>query len=152
MEPVTVRSATVAEIEGAPNIGALMAEYAAESAHPGLGQPEAQWALYSQMEALGALHILGAYQGDALVGFLFVVVHVAPHYGRKAGTTESYFVTSSARKTGAGLKLLQAAEKLARDLGAVGLFVSSPVGSRLEQVLPSIGYLETNRLFFRGLQ
>lgn len=152
MEPITTRRCTVAELESAPNFDALLAEYAQESAIDGLPPPSAQMGIYCQMEAVGVLHFLGAFSGDTLAGFAAIVVSVLPHYGVKTATTESLFMGHAFRKgSGAGLKLLTAAEALAKDLGAVGLFVSAPIGGRLEQVLPRIGFQETNRVFFRGL-
>lgn len=151
MESINVKPCTVADMEQAPNIAELLAEYASESAIEGLGPVSAQMETYRQMEAAGFLHILGAFQGDALVGFLLVIVSVLPHYGVRVGSTESYFVAVSARKSGAGLILLREAEHLAQSLGAVGFFVSAPKGGRLEQVMEGKGYRETNRVFFRSL-
>lgn len=151
MEPVEIRSCTVAEMEHAPNLADLLAEYAIESAIPGMGPPKAQLETYRQLEAVGALHLFGAFQGDALVGFLVMIVSVLPHYGALVASTESYFVACKARKSGAGLKLLQEAENLARILGVAGFFVSAPIGGRLERVMSGKGYRETNRVFFRGL-
>ena len=42
--------------------------------------------------------------------------------------------TMTGRKTGAGVRLLRAAEARARDLGAPGLLVSAPFGGRLFEV------------------
>lgn len=142
---------TVADMEREPNLFALFAEYAQESATPELGVPDVQLEMYRQMEAAGALKILGAYQGNTLIGFLVMLVTVVPHFGRLIASTESYFVTKSARRGGTGIKLLRCAEQLARDLGAVAFFVSAPSGGRLAQVMPRMGYRETNRIFMRGL-
>ena len=64
--------------------------------------------------------------------------------------TESFFVAKVHRDSGAGLKLLRAAEQKARALGSPGLLVSAPFGGTLVQVLPRAGYTETNRVFFKG--
>lgn len=151
MEPIIIRRCTVADMADAPNIADLLAEYGAESAIEELGPPAAQLDTYRQMEAVGALHLLGAFDGDALVGFLVMIVSVLPHYGACIASTESFFVARAARKSGAGLKLLHEAEQLAKSLGAAGFFVSAPMSSRLEKILPGVGYRETNRVFFRRL-
>ena len=83
---------------------------------------------------------------------MFLLVPVLPHFGRKVGVSESYFVAAEYRKTGAGLRLLHAAEEAAREAGAVGVLVSAPTGGILERVMPGVGYRETNRVFFKGLQ
>lgn len=151
MSPITVQPRTVADMEREPNLFALFAEYAQESATPELGAPDVQLPMYRQMEAAGALQLLGAYQGETLVGFLVLIVSVVPHFGKCIASTESYFVTPSARRGGTGIKLLRAAEELARSVGAVAFFVSSPSNGRLAQVMPRMGYRETNRVYMRGL-
>ena len=65
-------------------------------------------------------------------------------------TTERFFVKAH-RKTGAGLRLLRAAEEKARALGSPGLLVTAPFEGDLFQVLPRVGYQETNRVFFKSL-
>ena len=151
MKPLIILS-TVANMEREPNLAALFAEYAQESATPELGTPDVQLEMYRQMEAAGALKILAAYDESAtLVGFMVLIVSVVPHFGRCIASTESYFVTKSARGGGTGIKLLHCAEQLARDLGAVAFFVSSPSNGRLAKVMPRMGYRETNRVFMRGL-
>ena len=152
MEPVTVNPISFADIEHAPTIEALLAEYGAESAIDELRPHAMQPALYRQMESSGALHILGAFKGGELIGLICLIVAVLPHFGKSIATTESFFVRPDYRKTGAGIKLLREAEAMATRLGAVGLFVSAPIGGRLAQVLPCSGYRQTNQVFFRGLQ
>ena len=151
MESISIRDCSVADIEAAPNLPELLSEYGAEAAIDGLGQPEAQLDTYHLMETLGVLHIVGAFKGDTLIGFLIMVVSTLPHYGVRIASTESFFVASAYRKTGAGLKLLHAAEDLAADMNASGFFVSAGIRSRLEQIMPAIGYRETNRIFFKAL-
>ena len=152
MESISIKPCSVADIESAPNVADLLAEYAEESALDALGGANPQWETYRQMEAVGVARVLGAFQREKLVGFLVLLVSIVPHFGKLLASTESFFVAKSARKTGAGLKLLREAENIARDTGAVGFFVSAPMGSRLAKVLPGVGYRETNRMFFRGLQ
>ena len=138
-------------MENAPNLAELLAEYGAASAIDGLGAPVAQIETYRQLESVGVLHLIGAYQGDALIGFLIMIISVLPHYGARVASTESFFVASASRKTGAGLALLHEAERIATTLGAVGFLVSAPVGSRLDCILVAKRYLETNHVFFKAL-
>lgn len=152
MEPVYIRRCTVAEIECNHNTPALLAEYAAESAIGGLPKPNARMDIYSAIEATGAMVVLGAFLADHLVGFLVMVVTTNPHYGVRLAVTESFFVANEHRGTGAGIKMLRQAEQMAKDFGAVGILVSAPSGGRLADVLPGIGYRETNRAFFRGFE
>jgi GNAT superfamily N-acetyltransferase len=65
------------------------------------------------------------------------------------GVVESFFVGKAYRKSGAGLRLLHEAEKYALKNNLPGLLVSAPFGGDLAVVLPHVGYIETNRVFFR---
>lgn len=150
---IAIKPITCDDMEHSPNLGELLAEYAAESRIEGLEAHKTgvQVGTYRALEAAGVLHMLGAYEGDKLVGFLLMLVSVLPHYGVKAATTESYFVQAMHRSGGAGAKLLHEAERIAREAGAVGLLVSAPAGGRLARVLPHAGYTHTNEVFFRSL-
>jgi GNAT superfamily N-acetyltransferase len=149
--PVVIRPCTVSDLEASPCFEALLAEYGAESGIPEFGPPVAQMATYKHLEAAGVLQVIAAVQDGELVGFVTVLRSVLPHFGRQVAITESLFVTSEARSTGAGLALLRAAEDLAREQGGEALLVSAPTGGRLERVLPGVGYRETARMFFREL-
>lgn len=152
MTQITIKPITADEFEQADDLVELLAQYAVESSIHGLGEINVRFDIYRQMEAVGALHTLAAYREGRMVGFLALLVSVLPHYGALTATTESFFVTQSARAGGTGLRLLRAAEDKARELGAVGLLVSAPAGGRLAQVMPRIGYGHTNEVFFKGLQ
>lgn len=147
---LVVRKSTIAEIVAYPNLGELLEEYAVESAIHGLPHPKAKIDLYEQLEAVGILYAISAFLDDILVGFIFVVSPIIPHYSEKISTTESFFVAKEYRKTGAGTKLRHAAEQYAKEIGALGLLISAPIGSDLAKVLPRVGYAETNRVFFRN--
>lgn len=150
MQTVTIRPATVAEVFAAPNVDELLAEYARESSVAGLPSAVPNRDLYAGLEATGFMHVIGAFDGELLAGFLVLVVTINPHYSQILAVSESYFVASEYRKSGAGLQLLAVAENLAKQKGAVGMFVSAPVESRLARVMPGVGYRETTRAFFRG--
>lgn len=149
--PITIRRATVADIMSAPAFPALVAEYAAESAIPDLPQPDAKLASYKAFEHLGFFRAFAALSADDLVGFVTVAAPPLPHYSQPIAVAESFFVASAHRKTGAGLKLLEAAEGAARELGSKVLLVCAPFNGRLFEVLPRRGYTETNRVFCKGV-
>lgn len=147
-----VTRVTLAEIEASPDLSALLAEYAAESANHEIGPASPQLETYRAMEASGMFHSLAAWHGGQLVGFLFLLVPTLPHFGLVVGVTESYFVASAHRKSGAGDQLRHEAEQLAASLGAVGLMISAPVDGKLAAVLGAHkAYNETGRVFFRRL-
>lgn len=151
MTSVTIRQCRVAEIQNAPNIDALMDEYAAESHVAELPAPNVQWGHYTALENMGTLGAIGAFDGDDLVGFVGIISNKLPHHGATLAVTESFFVARSHRKLGAGLKLLRAAEQYARDVGSPCLLVNAPHGGSLECVMPRMGYRHTSTVFCRSL-
>lgn len=153
MPKLSIRPYSIAELEQAPNVGELLAEYAAEGITEGLGPVVAQWWLYRKMEESGLLHTIGAFLDDTLVGFITMVVMQRPHYEALIASYESYFVAEHARKSGAGLALLCAAEELGKSLGAVGLFVNAAVGSRTDDFFAAKrDYRHTHNVYLKGLQ
>lgn len=149
MSTIEIRPGSVTEIAAAANFAELAAEYAAESAIEGLPPPAAKLANYLPLERAGALHTLIAESEGRLIGLITVLAPVLPHYGVAVAVSESFFVLRAHRQTGAGLKLLRAAEDKARELGSPGLLVCAPFEGDLFKVLPRVGYRETNRVFFR---
>jgi len=149
-----IRPLTVDEVFGAPVFNALCDEYRAEALrNPDLSGGLPDRAGYQVMFDAGLLHPLGAFVGEQLVGICAVLVSPVLHHGGKLiATTETLFVAKAHRAGGAGLALLRAAESVALDAGASGLYVNAPVGGRLARVLPHQGYHATNQLFYRGLQ
>lgn len=145
-----IRLCTAAEFQAEPNIDALFAQYADESAIAELGHHDVRMDIYEAMETAGALRVLVAHRDNVLVGFAVLTFAVLPHFGKLISSTESFFVAPDARKGGLGVKLLRAAEQAAKDAGAIGLFVSAPVKSRLASIMPRSGYRQTNEVFFRG--
>lgn len=147
---MNVQASSVAELEAADTFDALLAEYAAESSVRGMPPPAAKMETYRHLESVGMLHVISATHEGELIGFITVLASPLPHYGAVVAVSESFFVAKAHRKTGAGLRLLREAEGRGRALGSPGLFVSAPFGGDLFQVLPRVGYAETNRVFFRS--
>lgn len=151
MEPAIIKRCTLDQIEAAPNLPALLEEYGAESSIDGLGSQNMQGETYRAVESTGLLHIVGAWVGEELAGFISVLVSVLPHYGKKVCISESYFVASAHRKSGAGLLLLKEAERIGEEHGAAGFLLSAPAGGRLAGVLQGKHYRKTNEVFFKPL-
>jgi GNAT superfamily N-acetyltransferase len=145
-----IRHCTVAEILQAPNIERITEEYAAESAIKGLPHPIAKMEMYYALETAGALYVIGAFVDGRPIGFISVLSTIMPHYSVCLSVSESFFVLKCARGSGAGLKLLRAAEARAREVGSPGLLVSAPHGGALAEVLPHVGYRPSNAVFFKG--
>ena len=143
-----IREVTCTELSAAPEFSSLLQEYAEECSLGGLSV-EVSEDIYYKMEESGLLTLLAAFDDDELLGFVSILVTVLPKYSLPVAATESFFVASKHRRTGAGLRLLRAAEKVAASTGAVGMLVSAPSGSWLAKGAPRSGYEESNRVFFR---
>lgn len=144
-----VRPSSIAELEASDNFQALLAEYAVESAIKGLPPATAKMDDYRRLDSAGLLHVFSAVRQGRLVGFITVVAPMLLHYSVPVAVSD-FFVARAHRKTGAGLRLLRAAEARARELGSPGLLVSAPCEGDLFRVLPRAGYGETSRVFFRS--
>lgn len=143
---------TVANLEAEPNLNTLIEEYAIECANQGLPYPNYNVETYRQIESRGCLAAFGAYEGLTLVGFIVVLLPFIPHYSMAVATVETFFVGKASRASGAGILLRKAAEDYAKDMGSPGMYISTPSGSVLCDVMyQTKGYEESNRVFFKRL-
>lgn len=148
---VSVRQCTVDEVFTAPNIDALLAEYASESSIAGLPAPAPHRELYDMLETSGHMSLFGAFRGELLVGFIVIITMMSPHYSVQHAVVDSYFVAAEQRCTGAGLQLLRVAERDAASRGAVGFLVSAPANGRLAAVMAEMtSYKQTHLVFCRS--
>jgi GNAT superfamily N-acetyltransferase len=132
LESINIRRCTVAEILAEPT---LLAAHADENSLVELGSADPQPAMYAALEAVGAVHPFGAFEGERLVGFIVPVLAPLPHYGLKSATVESWYVLPEYRDAGLGLHLLAAAREAVRELGARTLFVVAQTGSPLSVLM-----------------
>ena len=146
---VTIKRIRFSELENDPDFEILCEENANESHIKGMPPISIHRETYRKFDQSGLFFIFGAYDGDRLIGFLSVIATLLPHYGVLTAMSESFFVRKADRKSGAGLKLLDAGERFAEELGAPGFFLSAPVGGVLAKVLPRRGYTKTNEVFFK---
>lgn len=147
-----VEPCKLVDIEVSAELPGLLAEYGEESATDELGPVAPQIPAYRAMEAAGVFRAFSARLDGRLIGFLFLLTPVLPHFGRTVGVCESYFVASAHRKTGAGTLLRRAAETAGLAAGAAGIMFSAPIGGVLERVLPCVGYRDTARIFFKAFR
>ena len=144
-----IEACCVADIEASPDFPALADEYAAETLLDGMPPPTARWPTYHTLEDAGLLSVFAAKEGEALLGFISVLATPLPRYAEPVAMCESFFVAKAYRRSGAGLRLLRAAERKAREIGSRGLTVNAPYAGRLFEVLPRLGYGEAARVFFK---
>jgi GNAT superfamily N-acetyltransferase len=141
------------QLFGDPSFPALCAAYESECANAVLRTPRPDRAMYEALERLGRGHCFGAYVGDELCGFAFVVTALASDYGFNYATVDRLFVLREARAFGLGALLMERLELHARNAGCAGISYSAPVGSQLARLLflSSDVYAHTNYVFCRRL-
>lgn len=140
------------ELESDPQWPGLVAEYANECHIAGMPPCDYQGDIYRAMETTGMVRLIGAYIDGTLVGFCNLIISVLPHYGKVVGTSESLFVGTAHRSTGAGLGLVKAAERECVSAGAIAMLMSAPAHGSMERLMPRIGYRHTNTVFFKALE
>lgn len=145
-----MRPMTVAEFFNRPEANDIIAEYTAESGNPDLGSAMPSQQQYEQMESSGILSVLGAFEGDSLVGFVSVVVTMYPHFGKLVGSVESIWLRNDKRAGSAGLRLLKTAFANAKERGAVGCYLGARHGSRQHRLYERL-FQPMNVLFWKKL-
>lgn len=145
IEPVSVSEFFAHEVDP------LIDEYRIECANEAFGLAPPSRSYYESLEKQGMLFpaIAKTIEGK-VVGFVVVVVYAVPHFeGKTMATIESIFLSREYRKGRAGLALIRWAQRTAQNEGTVGVYLSTPVGSRLEK-LASLIATKTNSVFFLG--
>jgi len=147
-----VRRITFAELTASAEWDGLVSEYADECQIAGLPRFKYDSSTYYLLENSGAMIFAAAFVEDTLVGFATMIVTQLPHYSRIVAIVESIFVAKQHRSSGAGMMLIRKMESIAKDNEAIGILVSAPKGGRLNALMPNIGYMHTNEVFFKGIQ
>ena len=151
MTAATVRKCAVREILESAELPALRQEFADEVATFAAPAPISDMVGYVEMEAVGSLQMFGAFLGERLVGFVGVIVHRIPRCSVSVAVTDGMYVGRAYRNTGAGMKLIRAAEVHAAEAGSPRLMVGTPSDGPLVSILPRLGYAETNRVFSKDV-
>ena len=154
MEKINTRAISVSEVFSSQCFAELSAEYRDECLrNPNLFGAKPDFEAYKTLEEIGMLKTVGVFIGAELVGVCAILISSVPHYHKRViASTETLFVAKKNRASKAGMMLINSAESVALDAGADGLYVTAPVGGRLEKLMPHVGYHQTNSVFFRGLK
>lgn len=128
---------------------ALVHEYNVECSLVGMPRFDEKLSTYHAIDGSEFFHAFMAVDDGELVGFMFILTPVIPHYGYAIATTESLFVGTTYRKSGAGMALIRFAYAFAKSVGSPAIAISSPSGGRLQSILPKMGFRETNRIYLK---
>ena len=148
---VDVRKGDIIELFNSPNMLTLYKEYSKESKNTLTPEIDPCEEMYVGMENLGMLDFVGAYDGDKLVGFIVALTTTMAHYSLAATTVESFFVIEKYRKYGTAKRLLKEIESIAKEKGAVNVFMSSPIHSALHLAARAMGYTNTHIIHTKKL-
>lgn len=148
----TVERISHADLIALPAFEGMLSRYARECGLPELGPANPQHDIYGALELAGAMRFIVARLGPKAIGFCVLTVSRVPHFGAVVAHTESLFIEQAQRHTGAGLLLMREAERLALEMGAMGLFIAAPVNSKLDRVLRCTDYRPTTVAHFKVLK
>lgn len=109
---------------------------------------------YSQMQALGTLHILGARDDGKLVGYYIAFLFPHPHY-KDAGAmamTDVYYLLPQYRRGGYGVTLLVEAERSLREKGITKAYISCKVQHDHTELFEHLGWTKSDFCFIKLLK
>ena len=129
----------------------LLQAYASESKSNKVPHINPDIYLYDTLETKGMLECIGVYKETKLVGFITIIITTMPHYATLAGTIESFYIMPEYRKFGTGKTLIHLAERVLQGKGGTTLFMSAPIGSRLEVAAKFFGFSETHKTYIKDL-
>lgn len=140
---VTIRSSTLEELQAHGE--ALFREHWDEVAlNKRVMRLDPDWDTYRRLEASGVMLCLAAFEGleaNTLVGYAVTFVHQHLHYrGLTYAQNDVLFVTARHRKGSVGLSLIEETAKAARARGARLLVWHAKEGTKLDALLPRLGY------------
>lgn len=117
-----VSKISLAELFARPEFTALCDAYAAEAGNEEFGLWSIDHSHYLEMEKGLGGQAFAVWDGETLAGFAFAFRVKQPHFDAvDAMFVDALFVAEEYRRTGAGLRLIQALKNHARDAGVKGL-------------------------------
>ena len=145
-----IKEISAREVYSSPEFDQIVRDYAQEGGNPDLGNAVPSLEFYDRMEKSGSLRCAAAFDGDRIVGIVFVLATVYPHFGKIVASVESIWLAKSHRAGGVGLRLIRKAQDLARDMGACGVYFGARVDSRLGQLYSRL-FTPMNTIFWKKI-
>ncbi len=104
------------------------------------------------LEGMGLFKVVTVREKGKLVGYLLAVVSTHLHYRNspKMLIVDAYYISPECR-SGTGVKLIRFTEELAKQLGAIKIYLSCKVHRDHSQLFTALGYRLSDYAFTRRL-
>lgn len=113
--------------------------------------PSPNLELYDALINAHALIVLGAFDGDTLVGYATAMLFRHPHYEMTLCQHDLLYLMPAYRQGSAGLRLMQAVEEEARERGAFRIAWHAKPGSTFDHLLQRKGYSTEETIYQKEL-
>lgn len=143
-----IRELTYRELEQCPGFLDVATEYQQETQNMAIGNPSVQFERYRELDKLGKLKCLGAFEDGVLVALVGVTLARSQHYAFPIATMESFYLRKAHRKGANGLRLINAVKALVRREGAPGLVFMAPPGSTYDVLCEKLGMAHTHNAWW----
>jgi N-acetylglutamate synthase-like GNAT family acetyltransferase len=120
------------DIENEPGLVEILAEGTTEA---GLLEGKACKELYRALEQNKVLKVIKCEKEGNLVGLAIIILFTSLHYSVMLAQLDTIYVLKEYRSSGAGLKLLKEAEKIAEEAKVPVLFYNARINSEIETIL-----------------
>lgn len=107
--------------------------------------------VFTKMEEQGRLFTLFVMDGEEIAGYSVNILAEHLHSDTLYAQNDAVYVSPAYRRSGAGIRLMKATERAAKEHGAQLLFWHAKQGSRLESVLGRMGYGVLDVIFSKEL-
>ena len=139
MQTIYIREGTFTELFSDPAFEMMAAAYASESGTAEYGKECVDKATYLEAEQEGEASLLVAESCDCIVGIAVIVRGYHLHFSKHVAILETLYLDPAFRRGFAGIKLVRAAQKLAKERGYELMTMSAPYGSRLNKLFERMG-------------
>lgn len=139
MQPTYIREGTFSELFTDPAFELMAAAYASESGTAEYGQADVAKDAYYTLEKYGDASLLVVESCDCIVGFAVVLHSYHMHFSKHVAILETLYIDPAFRRGALGIKLIKAAQQLAKRKGFDLMTASAPVGSRLNKLYERMG-------------
>ncbi len=143
-----IHELTYRELEQCPGFLDVATEYQQETQNMAIGNPSVQFDRYRELDKLGKLKCLGAFDGKTLVGLVGVMFARSQHYAFPIASMESFYLRKDYRKGTNGLRLINAVKDLVRREGAPGLVFMAPPGSTYDVLCEKLSMTHTHNAYW----